>query len=365
MGFRFSKRIKVNNLISLNVSKTGVSATVGKKGASVNLGSKGAFLNLGLKGTGLSYRTKILDNPLKKNNKKDTKVKKADKVKEETVNTAVNAEVDTTAIQEYEEALYNSMNLHRELDVDTKEEYAQRIVNFTNPAEKEIYQLALDGDEDTIETLIGSYMNNMEANYAVNASYELEDHILYFDLDLPEIEDLDPSYPALNNNKLVSRNKTQLQLREEYAKNVLSLGVWLGGEMFNISSYIEQIVFSAYTQKRNNDGDLADEYLYSVKFNRDVFEKTDFAELDDVYKFIQQFENRINMNNNYVFKAISPYQMPEAEVANSLISEAVEGLKGLGYKQNEINNILPALSNMQCQSSGEYLKQGLKLLMNN
>ena len=71
MGVRFTKSIKLGDLLKINLSKSGISATVGKKGASINLGTKGAYLNLspaiaGITGTGLSYRQKISGKSIKK-----------------------------------------------------------------------------------------------------------------------------------------------------------------------------------------------------------------------------------------------------------------------------------------------------------
>ena len=68
MGLRFRKSIKLGNLVKLNISKSGLSATIGKGGASVNIGSKGVYANVnpsvaGIKGTGVSYRKKLLSNP--------------------------------------------------------------------------------------------------------------------------------------------------------------------------------------------------------------------------------------------------------------------------------------------------------------
>ncbi|MDO4378433.1 MAG: Holliday junction branch migration protein RuvA [Erysipelotrichia bacterium] len=48
---------------------------------------------------------------------------------------------------------------------------------------------------------------------------------------------------------------------------------------------------------------------------------------------------------------------------NILLKEAIEGLKSLGYKNFEINQISNELTKMNLQSVDEYLKEGLKLLM--
>ena len=70
MGIRFRKSIKLGDLVKLNISKSGISATVGKGGASLNIGKSGVYANVnpsvaGVKGTGVSYRKKLLGNPLK------------------------------------------------------------------------------------------------------------------------------------------------------------------------------------------------------------------------------------------------------------------------------------------------------------
>ena len=70
MAWQFRRRIRVLPGFSINLSKSGMSATIGVKGASVNIGEKGAHLNTGIPGTGVYNRKKIggLDN------NKDSKV---------------------------------------------------------------------------------------------------------------------------------------------------------------------------------------------------------------------------------------------------------------------------------------------------
>jgi len=45
------------------------------------------------------------------------------------------------------------------------------------------------------------------------------------------------------------------------------------------------------------------------------------------------------------------------------LKDAVSGLKSLGYKASEVNQVLPDLRKMNLSSSDEYLKEGLKLLL--
>ena len=363
MGVRFRKSLKLGDLVKVNFSKTGISATIGKNGASINLGNKGTYLNLsptiaGIKGTGVSYRQKItggyggLINKI--TGKNDTKEKS---VKEEI------KEVDTSKIEEYKKNLEANINIHKYADkVLNEEEMKKRINEFDSASSKEIYELALNGDEETIESLVGAFLNNLDLNYEVKANYELENNILFVDLDLPEIEDFKDEYPSVVNNKVVTKKKTSSELKEEYAKTIISLGIYLSANFFNVSSFIKQIVLSAFTTKRNSDGDLKDEYLYSIKFNRDEFENTELDKIDDQYNFVLKFENRINMSSNYSFKSIKPYEIVTGNDENNLINEAIEGLKELGFKASLINEILPELSKLKLNTSGEYIKEALKLL---
>lgn len=372
MGIRFAKSIKLGDLVKINISKSGLSATIGKKGASVNLGTKGTYLNLsptiaGIKGTGVSYRKKISGNLLsglvgKLTSGKDDDV---EQIEGKTSTSKDNKEkVDTSVVEEYAKELESLICIHKYADkVQNIDEFKKILDETESDASKEIYKLSIDGDEETIESLVGSFIGNLDLKYNVKANYELEDHDLYVDLDLPEIENLDETYPCIVKDEVVYKKKSASSLKEEYANLVMSLSAYVSACAFNLSSYIDTIIISGFTSKRNNNGDLKDEYLYSVKYTRDAFIKTDFASVDDIYNFILGFENRINYNpTTFTFKSIKPYEMASVEKANSLIDDAIAGLKELGYKNANINEIIPKLNELKLETSGEYLKEALKLL---
>ena len=58
-NIKFRKKVKLSDLLTLNISKSGCSLTLGKPGFSLNLAKNGTYLNLGLPGTGLYTRTKL------------------------------------------------------------------------------------------------------------------------------------------------------------------------------------------------------------------------------------------------------------------------------------------------------------------
>lgn len=384
MGIRFAKSIKINNFLKLNFSKSGLSATLGKKGASVNIGGKGTYLNLspsavGINGTGVSYRQRIAGkkNTNRKKKTYDSKesvvVNKTSSLRkkgyEELNENIVNEEAyeDQAApadvVAGYNDALEATLNMHKYTDnVMTKKQFVRFVEGLDEGLNKELYKLSMEGDEDTIENLVSSFMKNLALSYDVRVNYELEDNVLYVDLDLPEIEDLESEYPVYSSGRLVYRNKKSTQLKEEYARLVLSLGVFLSANYFNLSSFIDEIVMSGFTTIRDKNGDLADQYLYSVVYTRGIYEATDLSRLDDLFEFVLKFKNRINLTKNYVFKGIKPYETKITVRTNELIDEAVLGLKQLGYKKSDIEAVLPELSEYQLESSGEYLKQALRLM---
>ncbi len=372
MGIRFSKSIKLGNFLRLNISRYGVSTTIGKKGASVNVGTRGTYLNLspalvGINGTGVSYRKKIaggLKKSKKTAKKKSSLAKKTYLPAEESAAAETGNAVSVSEIlEEYRNNHEAKVNLHKYADpVMTREEFAEYARGLESEAGRELYQYSIEGDEDTIENFVSSFMNNLELAYDVRVNYELEDNVLYVDLDLPEIENVNTEYPVEVSGKIVYRKKTSAELKEEYARTVMSLGIFLSANYFNLSSYIDEIVLSGFNTVRNRNGDQVDQYLYSVRYTRDLFEKTDLSKVDDPYEFILRFENRINMSSNYTFKAIKPYEMRSSIEADTIIDDALLGLKELGYKTADINGILPQLMEKEYATSAECLKEGLRLL---
>ncbi|MBQ9910361.1 MAG: DUF4236 domain-containing protein [Lachnospiraceae bacterium] len=412
MGIRFSKSIKLGNYLRLNLSKSGISATVGKKGATVNLSKRGTYLNLspsaiGIKGTGLSYRQKISQKTigsvfgLQEGKTEDAAANDAgqgltqtgyaaqepqfgqysglvQKPKQTSPNTAkpqgtltekpdeksrVNPE---DVLASYEQNMEARIRIHRYADpVLDRASFDRLIEEKASEAGKELYALCLENDKDAIENFLGTFMNNLDLPYDVRVSYELEDDVLYADLDLPEIEDLGTDYPDIVKGKVVRRKKTASALREEYAQTVLSLGVFLGASFFNASPTIESIVLSGFTTVRNQDGDPVDKYLYSVKFVRKAFEETDIASIDDLKVFILSFENRINLSPSNVFKAVKPYgklQENAPQEGDAAFDDALLALSGLGFPQKSVRSIASALRRKNCSTTSEYVREGLKML---
>lgn len=63
---------------------------------------------------------------------------------------------------------------------------------------------------------------------------------------------------------------------------------------------------SAYTQRRDKNGDENDVYVYSLKFPREMFTNLDFENMSPM-EFCMQTENRINMTSTLLLKEIKPF----------------------------------------------------------
>ena len=73
-----------------------------------------------------------------------------------------------------------------------------------------------------------------------------------------------------------------------------------------MSPKIQRILISGYTQRRDKEGNLNDDYIYSIKFPRGMFEGKELNELTpDRVCLIA--ENRCNQTSTGLFKTIVPY----------------------------------------------------------
>ncbi|MBO4218179.1 MAG: DUF4236 domain-containing protein [Erysipelotrichaceae bacterium] len=361
MGLRFRKTIKLMKGLRLNVSSHGVSVTVGKSPLSFTLGKSGVYGTASIPKTGLSYRQKLVGSSyLKSLNPKLTSSQIAE---------------NRATVENYQKSQDIALNLHRySSNVATREQFDAHLLDVTDPGMHDMLEKAIEGDPQTLDTMIEGFLASLQLPYEASMNYELDGEVMYADLDLPEIEDLDASYPSLSlSSEVMTKKKTVTTLRQEYARIVETLPIYLAAEIFNLSPAIRTIVMSARTQKRNRDGDPVDSYLLSVKFTRDIFEVTDLQKIDNPYEFINRFVNRINVSSNYSFKAITPYQKDDqpitleqaistSEASAAYVQDAVEGLKSLGYKSAEINRILPQLREKEYQAVDECLKEALRLL---
>ena len=276
---RFRKSINIFKGVRMNVSKSGVSFTVGRKGVSANIGKEGVFLNTGLPGTGLYDRRKLVDF---KGSAKPQKASPASRT-----DPAVEAEL--ARAESLTDAFVNIGAQACDLPRDWSEQ-----------------ELALPPSDEAVEAAIGDWLSQLSLPIDFNVSYEYENGVLLADMDLPEIEHL----PTVKARQLVSGQikeaaKSQKELKAEYARCVFGLGMFCASYFFCVTPHMERILLS-YTQRRNSKGDVEDNYIYSVIFEREAFEKPGY-QMTDPEAFICSFKSRMNKLADGTLKKIEPF----------------------------------------------------------
>ncbi|WP_152058205.1 DUF4236 domain-containing protein [Aliarcobacter butzleri] len=186
-------------------------------------------------------------------------------------------------IKTQDELKANFSNLIR-TDINTMSEYLEKVLQDLDWAR---------------ETLV-SYDINNSAN------------TIYIDIDLPEIEDIPQRTAtiAVTGKKLNIKNKTEKQLRLEYATHIHAIALRVAAYTFATLPSIDLIIISGYSQRLDKStANTNDEYLYSIKFNKSDFSKLNFEkiELIDPIKAFDNFENIRNMTSTGIFKEIKPF----------------------------------------------------------
>lgn len=174
---------------------------------------------------------------------------------------------------------------------------------------KEKLEGIIRGDVSIVENEIKTWLSTVELPIDFDLQFEYNKNTLMVDLDLPEIEDMPTEKAAkLANGTVKKKNKTQKEIKEDYVNCVFGLAVFFASNLFNLSPSIKNIVLSGYTQRRNQKtGDIQDDYVYSIKFLRDVFEKRDNLQ-EKPLDFCMKFENRCNITSTMIMKTIKPFE---------------------------------------------------------
>lgn len=174
--------------------------------------------------------------------------------------------------------------------------------------QKEYYENILIGNRSFIENEIENYLKNitLPVDFSIGYKYE-ENGVLFIDLDLPEIEDIPNEVSSiLASGKVKIKNKTQKAIKEDYITCVCGLAFYFSSVFFNISTNISNIIVSGYTQRiSKKTGNLCDEYIYSVNFDRSKFSKLNIKNIDP-YEALTEFEPIIDITKSGIMKTINP-----------------------------------------------------------
>lgn len=165
----------------------------------------------------------------------------------------------------------------------------------------------INGDRDFVITAVDDLFPNddLEMEYFVDIAYDYESGKVLVDLDLPEIEDIPQQKIALTpSGKKSIRQKTQSDLRSDYAHCIFGLAMYVAYNIFNVSVKINEIEVSGYTQRKGENSALAtDQYVFLVDFTREVFSEIDFQKFSSL-EVMDFFKHHYNMTKTFDLKEI-------------------------------------------------------------
>ena len=200
MSLKFRKRIRVFPGFTLNLSKTGMSATLGVRGCSVNFGRNGTYLNTGIPGTGIYDRIR-LDNPNNTNDNGNNP--------QIPVETPYNTYTVETEIKSYNPELITS---------DSMSSLKQSILD-AEKVKKEMYQEWMDANSSKNGTLfllillhfiiVGFFLKGLKQKYKEKKQFaeELKNDYENFSLELDFNFDKDTVLPKVNLDFFIKANK--------------------------------------------------------------------------------------------------------------------------------------------------------------
>jgi serine/threonine protein kinase len=157
----------------------------------------------------------------------------------------------------------------------------------------------LKGEEHYINEKIENFLNNISIpiEFSIDYEYNSDKKLLMIDLDLPEIEKIPQKKSSVTSGgKLSIKDKTKKELIEDYNNCVCGLAFFFSGHFFNTSPVIEKVLISGYTQKlKPSTGNMENQYIYSVIFERDIFSKLNMDNIHPIKGF-SNFTHRMNID---------------------------------------------------------------------
>lgn len=308
MPIRFRKSIKILPGVRLNLSKSGFSVTLGGKAFSLNLGKRGTYANVDLPGSGLVYRTRLGG-------------KKGDGTVPQDVTIGLNEDGTLLLTNEAGDELKEKdtaafLKTNKKEVVAWLEESCGRVntdtlalihCHRTTPAPLSTVPSPADP-----QATLAKQIEAIPWPRETNVSFEIEGDTVLLDIDLPEIEAMPDVQATVNKTalRLVFKDRSQTQRRQEYQTHVHAVAFRLLGEIFATLPEVNTVVLSAYSQRPDRrTGHVGDQYLLSVRVTREQWAQLNFANLDaiDVVACFDLFEVRRKMSKSGDLSPIEPF----------------------------------------------------------
>lgn len=177
----------------------------------------------------------------------------------------------------------------------------------------QVFTERLTSDEKLVAEILTIELNELDwpRETLVDFDIDLARQSVYLDVDLPEIEDI-PARTAkfgARNRRLLIKDKSERQRREEYARHIHSIVLRLAGVVLGLFPGIDRVVVSGYSQRLDPaSGNINDDYLLSVVIDKPRFAGLNFEQLDQVDPIaaLERFELQRKMTKTGTFRVVEP-----------------------------------------------------------
>jgi hypothetical protein len=177
----------------------------------------------------------------------------------------------------------------------------------------QVFTERLTTDEGLVVEILTAELNDLDwpRETLVDFDIDLASQGVYLDVDLPEIEDI-PARSAefgARNRRLLIKDKSDRQRREEYARHVHGIILRLAGVVLGLLPGIERVVVSGYSQRLDSaTGHINDDYLLSVAIDKARFAELNFEQLEQVDPIaaLERFDLRREMTKTGIFRPVVP-----------------------------------------------------------
>lgn len=209
----------------------------------------------------------------------------------------------------YQTALERFAAEKREWDSRKKEHETNEI------KKKDEFPNRLRTDADVMNKTLEDALDSLSWPRETLVSYQIMENgrQVWFDVDLPEIEDLPQKVAsvAASGKKLNIKNKSAKQLQLEYAAHIHGIVFRLAGTIFATLPTADTAIISGFSQRLDSStGKINDDYLLSIKVGREKYSKIDFKFLDKANPIdaMGAFEIRRKLTSTGIFKVIDPFE---------------------------------------------------------
>jgi hypothetical protein len=170
-------------------------------------------------------------------------------------------------------------------------------------------------DVAVMERVLADRLTGIEWPRETQVSYTVvgDGALVALDVDLPEIEEMprQQARVAARGLQVLVRDKSDAQVRREYATHIHAVAFRLIGETLSVLPAAQAVLCSGYSQRFDKaTGQARNDYLYSVRVPREAWTTVSFNNLAavDPIACLERFEMRRKMTKTGMFEAIEPLE---------------------------------------------------------